>query len=133
MSNYFENIETLTKNNNNYRKVISTNSYIQLVLMSLKPGEEIGLEVHPYLDQFFRIEKGEGQATIGTKEYPLKNGSVIIVPAGTQHNIKNMSETDSLKLYSIYSPPNHPPNREQQDKPKQDGGYKQKKYKLNYY
>ena len=135
MSNYFENIETLTTTNNDYRKVISTNSYMQLVLMSIPANNNIGSEVHPYLDQFFRIENGEGKAIVGDKEYVLKNGSVLIVPAGTNHNIINTSSTP-LKLYTIYAPPNHPKDRVQKDKPEeheQDGGCYNIKYKLKIY
>jgi mannose-6-phosphate isomerase-like protein (cupin superfamily) len=129
MSNYFDNIEKITRENNNYRKVISTNSHLQLVLMSLKPNEDIGTEIHHNLDQFFRIEQGIGKAIIENQEYELKDGSVIIIPAGTKHNIINIGN-ESLKLYTIYSPPNHPKNTIQMEKPKQDGG---KKYILPYY
>ena len=127
---YFENIEKLTKENDNFRKVISTNPHIQLVLMSLKPKEEIGLEVHNHLDQFFRIEEGEGKAIVNGIEVPLKDGSVIIIPAGSQHNIINTSAEKTLKMYSIYAPRNHRPNRLDQDKPIQEGGCK---YRLNKY
>lgn len=128
---YFENIEKLTKENDNFRKVISTNKHLQLVLMSLKPKEEIGLEVHNNLDQFFRIEEGEGKAIMNGVEVKLHDGSVVIIPAGTQHNIINTSGDKALKLYSIYAPRNHPPNRLDKNKPLQDGGsrnYKLKKY-----
>jgi mannose-6-phosphate isomerase-like protein (cupin superfamily) len=135
---YFENIEELTINNTYYRKVISTNNYLQLVLMSLKPKEEIGLETHNYLDQFFRVEKGNGLAIIGDQQFKLTDGSVIIVPAGKLHNIINQDEKEDLKLYTIYAPPNHPKDRKQQEKPlglhSQDGGMIRKygKYKIKY-
>lgn len=127
---YFENIEKLTKENDNFRKVISTNQHLQLVLMSLKPKEEIGLEVHNHLDQFFRIEEGEGKAIVNGIEVPLKDGSVIIIPSGSQHNIINTSLDKPLKLYSIYAPKNHPANRLDKDKPMEGGcnRYKLKKY-----
>jgi mannose-6-phosphate isomerase-like protein (cupin superfamily) len=134
---FYTNIEKDTIDNFNYRKVISTQSNIQLVLMSLKPNEEIGNEMHENVDQFFRIEKGKGKAIIQkdnkNEEIDLTDGSVIIIPKGTYHNIKNTG-TEDLKLYTIYSPPNHPPDRVQLNKPEQDGGYYQKylKYKSKY-
>lgn len=102
---FVNDIENLTVENDNFRKVIYTSEYSQLVVMSLKPGEDIGEEVHG-LDQFFRIEEGTGEIIIDNIDYKLKPGSGIVVPAGTKHNIKNNSDLD-LKLYSIYSPPNH--------------------------
>ncbi len=80
---------------------------MQLVLMSLKPGEEIGMEIHPENDQFFRIEKGEGKCIIDDNEYFLEDGIVITVPAGARHNVINTSTTEELKLYTIYCPPHH--------------------------
>lgn len=115
--NYFKNIETLTKENNNFRKVISTNIHLQLVLMSLKPNEDIGLEAHNNLDQFFRIEEGNGLAIIGNNKFELSDGSVVIVPAGTKHNIINTSNNKPLKLYTLYAPPNHPSKRIDVNKP----------------
>lgn len=138
MAFHLENIEKETISNENFRKVINTSDNLQLVLMSLKPGEDIGMEVHDNVDQFFRIEKGQGKAIVGkenSKEYLLTDGSVIIVPKGTFHNIINTGN-ESLKLYSIYSPPNHPQNRIDLNKPEEDihGGYYEKylKYKLKY-
>jgi mannose-6-phosphate isomerase-like protein (cupin superfamily) len=93
--------------NENFRKVLYTGKNSQLVLMSLKPGEEIGLEVHPENDQFFRFEKGQGRVVIDDNEYTVEDGSAIIVPAGSEHNVINISETEDLKLYTIYSPPHH--------------------------
>jgi len=107
MQGFVQNIEKLTLENNNFRKVIYTAKHSQLVLMSLKPGEDIGEEIHDTLDQFFRFEKGEGKAVIEGKEQKITDGSAVIIPAGTKHNIVNTSATDSLKLYTIYSPPNH--------------------------
>lgn len=107
MKGFNTNIEKETLENTNFRKVLYTGKHSQLVLMSLKPNEEIGMEVHPDNDQFFRFEKGEGKCIIDGNEYILGDGSVIIVPAGAQHNIINTSGTDDLKLYTIYSPAHH--------------------------
>ena len=100
------NIEKETKENNLFRKVIFTSYYSQLVLMSLKPGEEIGEEVHG-LDQFFRFEEGEGKVILNGEEAEVKDGSAVVVPAGTRHNVANTSSDKDLKLYTIYSPPEH--------------------------
>ncbi|MGC8776079.1 MAG: cupin domain-containing protein [Minisyncoccia bacterium] len=105
MKGYVTNIEKATKENNDFRQVLYTGRYSQLVLMSLKPGEEIGEEVHG-LDQFLRIESGKGKAILGENEYAIEDGTAIVVPAGTKHNIINTGDVD-LKLYTIYSPPNH--------------------------
>ncbi|MCX7589323.1 MAG: cupin domain-containing protein [Patescibacteria group bacterium] len=105
MKGYINNIEKATKENKDFRQVLYTGRYSQLVLMCLKPQEEIGEEVHG-LDQFFRIEEGRGKAIIGEQEYEIEDGFAIIVPAGTKHNIINTGNID-LKLYTIYSPPNH--------------------------
>ena len=107
MNGYFENIEKVTLKNNYFRKVLFTGKHAQLVVMSLKPGEEIGLEVHKGVDQFFRFEQGEATVVIDGKEFRVSPDDVIIVPAGSLHNITNTTSTD-LKLYTIYSPPNHP-------------------------
>lgn len=137
MSIYHENIELATINNDNYRHVVATGKNMQVVLMSLKPKEEIGMEVHNNVDQFFRIEKGNGRAIVGDQQIELKDGSALLVPAGNNHNIINISDTEPLKLYTIYAPPNHPANTLQHDKPiEQDGGaknHKNKKYKINHY
>lgn len=93
--------------NNNFRKVLYTGKHSQLVLMSLKPKEEIGMEVHPGNDQFFRFEQGQGKCIIDGNEYEIGDGAVIVVPAGAQHNVINTSETEDLKLYTIYSPAHH--------------------------
>lgn len=107
MKGFHSNIEKATVENNNFRKVLYTDKHCQLVLMSLKPNEEIGMEVHPDNDQFFRFEKGQGKAIIDNNEYPLQDGDVIIVPSGAQHNIINTSASEDLKLYTIYSPAHH--------------------------
>ena len=107
MKGFNANIEQDTLANENFRKVLYTGPHSQLVLMSLQPKEDIGLEVHPDNDQFFRFEAGVGRAVIDGNEYEVKDGSVIIVPAGAEHNIINTSETAALKLYTIYSPAHH--------------------------
>jgi mannose-6-phosphate isomerase-like protein (cupin superfamily) len=108
LTGYNENIEKLTLANGFFRQVVFTGKHAQLVLMSLLPGEEIGMEVHPEVDQFFRFEKGQGKVIQNGEEKEVTDGSAVIVPAGTNHNIINTSQTDDLKLYTIYSPPNHP-------------------------
>ncbi len=101
-------IEELTRANTYFRQVLFTAPHSQLVLMTLQPNEEIGMEVHPDNDQFFRFEEGEGKVIIDTVEYLVKDGDAAIVPAGTQHNVVNTSATGILKLYTIYSPAHHP-------------------------
>jgi mannose-6-phosphate isomerase-like protein (cupin superfamily) len=108
---YHHDISYVTKENNNFRKVLATTPNMQLVVMCLRPNEEIGLEVHPYNTQFFRIESGEGIAVINDKQYELYDDVVVIVPLNTMHNIINTSKTAPLKLYTIYSPPHHPSDR----------------------
>lgn len=107
MKGYNTNIEKDTIENTNFRKVLYTAKHCQLVLMSLKPKEEIGMEVHKENDQFFRFEKGEGKCIIDGNEYVVTDGSAIIVPAGAEHNVINTSEFSDLKLYTIYSPAHH--------------------------
>lgn len=104
---YHSNIETETLENTNFRKVLHTGKYSQLVVMSLKPGEDIGEEVHDNVDQFFRFEAGEAKVVADGEEYEVRADDVIIIPAGTKHNIINTG-TEELKLYTIYSPANHP-------------------------
>jgi mannose-6-phosphate isomerase-like protein (cupin superfamily) len=104
---YHANIEDLTKENNNFRKVLYTGQHLQLVLMSLPVGGEIGMEVHEENDQFFRFEAGEGKVLINDNEYKVSDGDVIVVPAGAEHNVINVSEDDELKLYTIYAPAHH--------------------------
>jgi len=107
MKGHVSNIEKDTLENNNFRKVLYTAKHSQLVLMSLKPNEEIGMETHTENDQFFRVEKGQGKCIIDGNEYELRDGSAIVVPTGAQHNVINASSTDELKLYTIYSPAHH--------------------------
>lgn len=105
MKGYFGHIEKLTEENSDYRRVLYTAKNTQLVLMSLKPGEEIGWEVHE-VDQFFRFESGKGKVIIDGNEYAVSGGDAIIVPAGSKHNVINDSKK-MLKLYSLYAPPQH--------------------------
>jgi mannose-6-phosphate isomerase-like protein (cupin superfamily) len=105
MNGYVNNIEKETLDNEAYRKVIYTAHHSQLVVMSLKPGEEIGEEVHE-VDQFLRIEQGNGKAVLDGVEHEIKDGFAILVPAGTRHNIINGME-GSMKLYTVYAPPEH--------------------------
>lgn len=105
---YIKNIEEESLQNDAFRKVIYTDPRLQLVLMSLNPGEEIGMEVHDKEDQFIRVESGEGVAVIGEDEHQLQDGSVVIIPKGERHNITNTSTDEPLKLYTIYAPAHHP-------------------------
>jgi mannose-6-phosphate isomerase-like protein (cupin superfamily) len=100
-------IENETLKNTDFRRVLYTGKFSQLVLMSLAPGEEIGAEVHEDVDQFFRFEEGEGIVVIDGVEHAVKDGSAVIVPNGANHNVVNTSKTANLKLYTIYSPPEH--------------------------
>lgn len=106
MKGYISKIEELTKTNKNFRQVLYTGKYSQLVLMNLKPGEEIGEEVHADVDQFFRFESGLGIVKIDGLEHNVSDGFAVIVPAGAVHNVVNTGSED-LKLYTIYSPPEH--------------------------
>ena len=107
MKGFKTNIEKGTLENSNFRKVLYTGKHSQLVLMSLRPKEDIGMEVHAENDQFFRFEAGEGKVIINGNEYQVGDGVAIIVPAGAKHNIINTSDSKELKLYTIYSPPHH--------------------------
>ncbi len=105
MRGFVKNIEKESLENNYFRKVLYTAKNMQLVVMNLKPGEDIGMEVHK-LDQFLRVEKGEGKTILDGVEHMISDGFSIIVPAGTKHNIVNTSKT-AMKLYTVYAPPNH--------------------------
>lgn len=109
MKGYKANIEQETVNNQNFRKVLFTGGHMQLVVMSLLPGEEIGSELHHQVDQFFRVEQGEAKFVLDGEEFLVLEDEIFIVPAGSQHNVINTSSSNSLKLYTIYSPANHPP------------------------
>jgi len=106
MKGFVTNIEQLALENENFRKVLYTAPHCQLVLMSVPVGEDIGEEVHD-VDQFIRIEKGEGQSILDGVERDLTDGSVVVIPAGVRHNIKNVSKTEALKIYTLYAPPHH--------------------------
>lgn len=109
MTGYVGSIEKETLQNRYFRRVLFTGKHAQLVVMCLQGGEEIGNEVHPEVDQFFRIETGEAKFVFGGKEEHLvKEGGAVVVPAGTYHNVINTSKTKILQLYTVYSPPNHP-------------------------
>jgi mannose-6-phosphate isomerase-like protein (cupin superfamily) len=109
MKGYSTNIEKETIDNENYRKVLFTGDKMQLVVMSLKPGEDIPLEVHNSIDQFIRIEEGEALVKIGDEEFTLKDDDVVIIPAGNKHYVKNTSADKYLKVYTIYATPEHSP------------------------
>jgi mannose-6-phosphate isomerase-like protein (cupin superfamily) len=109
MTGYVGPIEEQTMQNKNFRQVLFTGKNCQLVVMHLLPGEEIGNEVHADVDQFFRIESGSARFIFnGTEEHLVHDGDAVVVPAGTYHNVLNASQTEPLKLYTVYSPPNHP-------------------------
>jgi mannose-6-phosphate isomerase-like protein (cupin superfamily) len=107
MKGFKSSIEKVTLENSNFRKVLYSGHHLQLVLMSLKVGEEIGSEIHQDNDQFFRFEGGSGKCIIDGNEYSVKDGDVIVVPAGAKHNIMNVDSTKELKMYTIYAPPHH--------------------------
>ncbi len=109
MNGFIDDIEKLTKDNVFFRKVLFTGKYSQLVLMSLKPGEEIGKEIHDSVDQFFRVDEGKGEIIIDGEVRQIEDGFAVVVPAGSEHNLVNTGKVD-LKLYTVYSPPNHPEN-----------------------
>src|SRR3990167_11158419 len=107
MNGFKINIEEETLNNTNFRKVLYTSKHSQLVLMSLRPREDIGYEIHVDNDQFFRFEKGVGKCIIDGNEYEVKDGVAIVIPKGSKHNVINTSDSEDLKMYTIYSPPHH--------------------------
>ena len=108
MTGYVTNIENDTIANEDYRRVLYTGEFTQLVLMTLAPGVEIGLETHAGHDQFIRIERGTGQALIGGETHQVKDGTAFVIPAGAEHNVVNTSSDEPLRLYTLYSPPEHP-------------------------
>ncbi len=129
MNFYVSNIDEDTLANNYFRKVIVTSPNSQLVLMCLKPGEDIGLEVHNHVDQFFRIEQGRGVAVLDGEEYPFETDFAFVVPAGTEHNVINASDSEELKLYTIYSPANHPDGTVHKTKEEADIAEQEKHHK----
>jgi mannose-6-phosphate isomerase-like protein (cupin superfamily) len=107
MKGFKNNIEKEALKNENFRKVLYSGKHLQVVLMSLKPGEEIGMEIHESTDQFFRFEGGKGKCIIDGNEYKVENGDAIVVPAGAKHNVINTDSVKGLKMYTIYAPPHH--------------------------
>ena len=107
MSGYVTNIEKDTLENEDFRRVLFTGPNTQLVLMTLQPGEDIGLETHEEHDQFIRVESGEGEVVLNGKHHQLGDGSAVVIPAGVEHNVTNTSSSTRLKLYTLYSPPEH--------------------------
>jgi mannose-6-phosphate isomerase-like protein (cupin superfamily) len=108
MSGYSINIEQKTLEGNNFREVLYTTKRSQLVIMTLQPGEEIGMEHHTGHDQFIRVEEGDGVAILDGEEHKLEDGTAVVIPAGTEHNVINKSTTEPLRLYTLYTPPEHP-------------------------
>lgn len=106
MKGYHDDIEEQTVGNDDFRRVLYTGQHLQLVLMTLQPGEEIGSEIHEDRDQFFRFEEGRGQVDIDDNSYDVVDGSAVIVPAGARHNVRNTGDAP-LKLYTLYGPPEH--------------------------
>lgn len=119
---YHGNIEQQTIKNPNYRDTLFTGKHSQLIVMNIKPRQSIGNEVHPHVDQFFRIESGKAQFNLdnGKEKFVEGNGGAVIVPSGHYHNVTNPSQKNSLKLYTIYSPSNHPPGTKQKNRPVND-------------
>ena len=108
MSGYSVDIEQRTEDNSHFREVLYTAPHSQLVVMTLQPGEDIGQEMHPSTDQFIRVEEGEGEAILDGERHPLREGTALVIPAGATHNVINTSAAEPLRLYTIYSPPEHP-------------------------
>jgi mannose-6-phosphate isomerase-like protein (cupin superfamily) len=130
MTGYVGPIEKLTEKNNYFRQVLYTGKHAQLVLMCLQPGEEIGNEVHANVDQFFRIEVGAAKFVFnGKEEHTAKAGDAVIVPAGTYHNVINALKTKQLKLYTLYSPPNHPDGTIHKTKAEADAAEEEHRHK----
>jgi mannose-6-phosphate isomerase-like protein (cupin superfamily) len=107
LKGFVSNIENDTLENKDFRRVLYTGKYCQLVLMTIEPGDEIGEETHDDVDQFFRFEQGEGKVVIDGAEHIVSDGVAVVIPAGAKHNVINISKTSELKLYTIYSPPEH--------------------------
>ena len=120
MSGYVVDIEAKTLENENFRDVLFTAGHSQLVVMTLRPGEEIGMEHHDGRDQFIRVEAGEGEAIIDGERHRLRDGWAVVIPSGAEHNIVNTSRSEPLRLYTIYSPPEHPDGTVHRDKREAD-------------
>lgn len=128
MSGYSVNIEEKTLQSDNFREVLYTTKRSQLVIMTLQAGEEIGMEHHTGHDQFIRVEEGQGVAILDGEEHTLEDGTAVVIPAGTEHNVINTSKTEPLRLYSLYMPPEHPDGivhktKEEADQYEQDHGH----------
>lgn len=108
MAGYVTNIERDTLDNEDYRRVLFTGPHTQLVLMTLRPGDEIGLETHGGHDQFIRVEAGTGYVELDGERHDLEDGSAVVIPSGAKHNVVNTSKSEPLRLYTLYSPPEHP-------------------------
>lgn len=122
MDGYVTNIERDTLENEDYRRVLYTGPNTQLVLMALQPGEEIGLEDHEGHDQFIRVEAGVGYVELNGERHRLEDGSAVVIPSGTEHNVVNTSGSDALRLYTLYSPPEHPDGTVQHAKADEGAG-----------
>lgn len=116
MAGFSINIEEKTLANDNFREVLYTTARSQLVVMTLQPGDEIGLEKHDGHDQFIRVEAGEGVAVMDGEKHALADGVAIVIPAGTEHNVINTSRTEPMRLYTLYMPPEHPDGIVHRDK-----------------
>ena len=120
MTGYSTNIERATEENEDFRHVLYTGEHTQLVLMTLQPGEDIGRETHPDVDQFIRIESGTATAVLDGEEIGLDDGDVLVIPAGAEHNVTNTADDTPLRLYTLYSPPEHPDGTVQATKPQEE-------------
>jgi len=120
MTGYSTNIERATEENEDFRHVLYTGEHTQLVLMTLQPGEDIGRETHPDVDQFIRIESGTATAVLDGEETRLDDGDVLVIPAGAEHNVTNTADDTPLRLYTLYSPPEHPDGTVQATKPQEE-------------
>jgi mannose-6-phosphate isomerase-like protein (cupin superfamily) len=127
MAGYVTDIESKTADNTFFRQVLFTGPNSQLVVMALQPREDIGLETHDDVDQFIRVEAGEGIVVLDGKEHPLQDGSAVMIPAGTAHNVINTSRNEALKLYTVYTPPEHPDGTVHKTKAEADA-YERKKH-----
>lgn len=123
MAGYVTNIEEDTIANEDFRRVLFTGPNTQLVLMTLRPGEDIGLETHEGHDQFLRIEAGRGYVQLDGKRTDIEDGSAVVIPAGVEHNVVNTSDDESLRLYTLYSPPEHPDGTVHRTKRDADAGH----------
>ena len=117
MTGYITNIEKDTLANDDYRRVLFTGHHTQLVLMTLQPSDDIGVEIHTGHDQFIRVERGEGVVVLNGTKHPLSDGVAVVIPAGVEHNVINTSRSEPLRLYTLYSPPEHPAGTVHRTKP----------------